>query len=69
MKPATFAEALRDWKAASGWNAIGCEQFPAGAPQLASRPRPILVAAEGGGSRAAFFLASFLGALEDEEFG
>ena len=66
MKPATFAEALRDWKAASGWNAIGCEQFPAGAPQLASCPRPILVAAEGGGSRAAFFLASFLGALEDE---
>ena len=66
LKPATFAEALRDWKAASDWNAKGCERLPAGAPQLASCPRPILVAAEGGGSRAAFFLASFLGALEDE---
>ncbi len=66
LKPATFAEALKDWKAASGWNAKGCEQLPAGAPQLPSCPRPILVAAEGGGSRAAFFLASFLGALEDE---
>jgi hypothetical protein len=66
LKPATFAEALKDWKAASGWNAKGCEQLPAGAPQLTSCPAPILVAAEGGGSRAAFFLASFLGALEDD---
>ena len=66
LKPATFAEALQYWKASSGWNAKGCEQLPARAPELASCPRPILVAAEGGGSRAAFFLASFLGALEDD---
>ena len=54
LKPVAFAEALKDWKAASGWTAKGCEQFLAGAPELASCPRPILVAAEGGGSRAAF---------------
>ena len=66
LKPVAFAEALKDWKAASGWTAKGCEQFLAGAPELASCPRPILVAAEGGGSRAAFLLASLLGLLEDD---
>ncbi len=66
LRPATFAEALNAWKAASGWNAKGCEQFLAGGSELAACPRPILVAAEGGGSRAAFFLASLLGALEDD---
>ena len=35
-------------------------------PQLAGCPRPIIVAGEGGGSRAAFLLASLLGALEDD---
>ena len=66
MKPVAFADALKDWKAASGWNAKGCEQLPAGAPELAGCPRPIIVAGEGGGSRAAFLLASLLGALEDD---
>jgi hypothetical protein len=66
LKPVAFADALKDWKAASGWNAKGCEQLPAGAPELAHCPRPIIVAGEGGGSRAAFFLASLLGALEDD---
>ena len=65
MKPVTFADALKDWKAASGWNAKGCEQLAAGAPG-ACRPRPIIVAGEGGGSRAAFLLASVLGGLEDD---
>ena len=66
LKPVAFAAALKDWKGASGWNAKGCEQLPAGAPQLAGCPRPIIVAGEGGGSRAAFLLASLLGVLEDD---
>ena len=66
LKPVAFAEALKDWKAASGWTAKGCEQLPAGSPKLAGCPRPIIVAGEGGGSRAAFLLASLLGALEDD---
>ncbi len=66
LKPTTFADALKDWKAASGWNAKGCERLPAGSPKLAGCPRPIIVAGEGGGSRAAFLLASLLGALEDD---
>ena len=66
LKPVAFADALKDWKAASGWNAKGCEQLPAGAPSLAGCPRPIIVAGEGGGSRAAFLLASLLGVLEDD---
>ena len=66
LKPVAFAAALKDWKAASGWTTKGCEQLPAGAPQLAGCPRPIIVAGEGGGSRAAFLLASLLGALEDD---
>ena len=66
LKPIGFADALKDWKAASGWNAKGCEQLPAAAPGLADCPRPIIVAGEGGGSRAAFLLASVLGALEDD---
>jgi hypothetical protein len=66
LKPATFADALKDWKAASGWTAKGCEQLPAGSAELSRCPRPIIVAGEGGGSRAAFLLASLLGALEDD---
>jgi hypothetical protein len=66
LRPVAFAEALQDWKAASGWNAKGCEQLPANAPELSSCPRPIIVAGEGGGSRAAFLLASVLGAIEDD---
>jgi hypothetical protein len=66
LKPTSFAGALKDWKAASGWNAKGCEQLAAGAPGLDACPRPIIVAGEGGGSRAAFLLASVLGVLEDD---
>jgi hypothetical protein len=66
LKPVGFADALKDWKAASGWTAKGCEQFPSGSPKLAGCPRPIIVAGEGGGSRAAFLLASLLGVLEDD---
>ena len=66
LKPAPFADALKDWKAASGWTAKGCEQLPASSPELGGCPRPIIVAGEGGGSRAAFLLASLLGALEDD---
>jgi hypothetical protein len=66
LKPVGFADALKAWKSASGWNAKGCEQFSAGASELAACPRPIIVAGEGGGSRAAFLFASVLGALEDD---
>ncbi|MFZ0570210.1 MAG: hypothetical protein WAM63_06965 [Rhodomicrobium sp.] len=66
LKPVAFADAIKDWKAASGWNAKGCEELAAGAPALLNCPRPIIVAGEGGGSRAAFLLASVLGALEDD---
>jgi hypothetical protein len=66
LKPVAFAEALKGWKAASGWNAKGCEQLAPGSPMLAGCPRPIIVAGEGGGSRAAFLLASLLGTLEDD---
>lgn len=66
LKPVGFGDALKDWKAASGWTAKGCEQLPIRSPKLADCPRPIIVAGEGGGSRAAFLLASLLGALEDD---
>ncbi len=66
LKPIAFADALKAWKSASGWNAKGCEELPKGAPELADCPRPIIVAGEGGGSRAAFLFASVLGAIEDE---
>ncbi len=66
LKPPSFAGAIKDWKAASGWDAKGCEQLAPGAAEFPSCPRPIIVAGEGGGSRAAFLLASVLGALEDE---
>ena len=66
LKPVSFSEALRDWKAASGWNGKGCEQLPAATPALADCPRPVIVAGEGGGSRAAFLFASVLGVLEDD---
>jgi hypothetical protein len=66
LKPIAFTDALKAWKAASGWNGKGCEQLSAGAPGLAACPRPIIVAGEGGGSRAAFLFASVLGAIEDD---
>ena len=66
LKPTTFTDAVKNWKEASGWNAKGCELLVASAPELAACPRPILAAAEGGGSRAAFLLASVLGSLEDD---
>jgi len=66
LKPIAFGDALKEWKSASGWDAKGCEQLPAGASSLLACPRPIIVAGEGGGSRAAYLLASVLGALEDD---
>ncbi len=66
LKPIAFGDAVKGWKAASGWNAKGCEWLAEKAPELDACPRPILVAGEGGGSRAAFLLASVLGILEDE---
>ena len=65
LTPVSFADALKDWKIASGWNDKGCEQLLKGAPALADCPRPIIAAGEGGGSRAAFLFASVLGVLED----
>ncbi len=66
LNPPSFDEAVRKWKAASGWNAKGCEDLAADDPALQLCPRPIIVAGEGGGSRAAFLTASVLGSLEDE---
>jgi hypothetical protein len=66
LKPVGFADAVKNWKTASGWDAKGCEWLAANAPGLSKCPRPIIVAGEGGGSRAAFLLASVLGALEDD---
>jgi hypothetical protein len=66
LRPIGFADAVKAWKISSGWDAKGCEWLAGNAPALASCPRPIVVAGEGGGSRAAFLLASVLGALEDD---
>ena len=66
LRPISFADAVKSWKASSGWDAKGCEWLAPDASALANCPRPIIVAGEGGGSRAAFLLASVLGALEDE---
>jgi hypothetical protein len=66
LRPIGFAEAVQQWKSASGWNAGGCEELAVDSPQLKACPRPIIVAGEGGGSRSAFLLASVLGSLEDE---
>ncbi len=63
--PATFQGAVDSWKKASGWNEQGCEQLAPGASEAARCPRPIIVAGEGGGSRAAFLFASVLGNLQD----
>ncbi|MGA7326680.1 MAG: hypothetical protein WBX25_19865 [Rhodomicrobium sp.] len=63
LKPVSFADAIKGWKAASGWDAKGCD---GPAANIAACPRPIIVAGEGGGSRAAFLTASILGALEDD---
>jgi hypothetical protein len=52
------------WKKHSGWDELGCEQLQNVADRTAC-PRPVIVAGEGGGSRAAFFTASTLGLLED----
>ncbi len=66
LRPVGFADAVKQWKASSGWDAKGCEWLAEDAPALSNCPRPIIVAGEGGGSRAAFLLASVLGALEDD---
>jgi hypothetical protein len=66
LRPVVFAEAVKAWKLSSGWDAKGCEWLTKDSPELAKCPRPIVVAGEGGGSRAAFLLASVLGAIEDE---
>ncbi len=66
LRPIAFSHAVKEWKISSGWDSNGCEPLAANAPALASCPRPIVIAGEGGGSRAAFFLASVLGVLEDE---
>ncbi|MEJ2117197.1 MAG: hypothetical protein P8Y36_04525, partial [Alphaproteobacteria bacterium] len=66
LNPPSFQDAVSKWKAASGWNDRGCEQIPAEDPRLKDCPRPIIVAGEGGGSRAAFLTASVLGSLEDQ---
>jgi hypothetical protein len=66
LRPIGFADAVKAWKTSSGWDAKGCEWLADNAPALANCPRPIVVAGEGGGSRAAFLLASVLGAIEDD---
>lgn len=66
LRPIGFSHAVKDWKISSGWNAKGCESLQPDAPAFGHCPRPIIVAGEGGGSRAAFLLASVLGALEDD---
>jgi hypothetical protein len=66
LRPIGFSHAVKDWKISSGWDAKGCEWLAPDAPALANCPRPIIVAGEGGGSRAAFLLASVLGVLEDD---
>jgi hypothetical protein len=66
LRPIGFAHAVKDWKTSSGWDAKGCEWLAPDANALANCPRPIIVAGEGGGSRAAFLLASVLGSLEDD---
>ena len=66
LRPIGFSHAVKDWKISSGWNAKGCEWLQPDAPAFGHCPRPIIVAGEGGGSRAAFLLASVLGALEDD---
>ena len=66
LHPVSFKDAVQNWKAASGWDARGCEKLAPGAAELAACPRPIIVSGEGGGSRAAFLLASVLGSLEDD---
>ncbi len=66
LRPIGFSHAVKEWKISSGWDAKGCEWLPPDAPALANCPRPIIVAGEGGGSRAAFLLASVLGSLEDD---
>ncbi len=66
LRPIGFSHAVKEWKLASGWDAKGCEWLAPNANALANCPRPIIVAGEGGGSRAAFLLASVLGSLEDD---
>ncbi len=66
-----FNTAVEQWKKANGWYEKGCDRavaLPAVTPGAAGAPacpRPIIVAAEGGGSRAAFLTASVLGILQD----
>lgn len=63
--PATLAleKAVALWKTNNGWAAKGCDSEDPGLRE--NCPRPIIVAGEGGGSRAAFFLAAALGHLQD----
>jgi hypothetical protein len=57
-------EAIALWKKNNGWAEKGCDgELDPAARALC--PRPIIVAGEGGGSRAGFFLASALGHLQD----
>jgi hypothetical protein len=66
LRPIAFADAVKAWKDASGWTEKHCEGLDDKAQAAKGCPRPIIVSGEGGGSRAAFLLASVLGILEDE---
>lgn len=67
----SLEKAVALWKQKNGWVEKGCDQdtaspvFAQTTEPRAPCPRPIIVAGEGGGSRAAFFLASTLGHLQD----
>ncbi len=54
-------KSISAWKTSNGWNKEVCEPHP----RDPSCPRPIIVVAEGGASRSAFFTASVLAKLED----
>lgn len=58
----TLAQAIKTWRAANG-----CGEASAGPSGAAATncPRPIIASGEGGGSRAAYLMASTLGHLED----
>jgi hypothetical protein len=65
--PFMLAQAVNLWKEKNGWAEKGCgrPEAAADAGKRSACPRPIIAVGEGGGSRAAFFLASALGHLED----
>ncbi len=66
LKPPSFAESVKKWKETNGWDQKGCNRTNLTPDEKAACPRPIIVSGEGGGSRAAFLIASVLGNLEDE---